>query len=230
MEKYVLVHNGNVVLGPFQWSYTRFQNVIFEDYGLEVQLPREMTPDTPYLVNQDKNLWIYTARPGENIPHNPRIEIHHGPFWNFNSRYAEYYYRPERMHLDAAKNLLLQELAAERYRREVAGTKVVVGAGEVNVDTSRDGRATFIQRYTVMGAGEVVDWKFPTGWIALTKEELGQIVAAAAAHVQACFDWERTTAEQINQCITHEQLLDITVVEPAAAPNLTDIMLRSNSG
>ena len=49
-----------------------------------------------------------------------------------------------------------------------------------------------------MADGETVKWKFPEGWVELTKTELGGIVAAGAAHIQTQFDWEKNIGDQID--------------------------------
>lgn len=220
MEKYVLVHNGQVILGPFFWSKMKFQDAIQEDFELTVQLPDKMTPDQPYTVDAGQNIKIYSVRNGVDIPHNPRIEIHHGPFWEFFDTHAEYHYRPHRMELPVAKSQALRELAAERYNKEVAGTKITLQNLEISIDTSREGRTNYIHKYSAMDTGDVISWKFPEGWLTLAKDEIGQIVDAINTHVQQAFDWEKGLADQINGSGTHEILSSIVVVQPKTADSV----------
>jgi hypothetical protein len=96
----------------------------------------------------------------------------------------------------------------------VAGTKTTIQDLEVTLDTSRDGRNVFIQKYTLMGEDDVVNWKFPEGWLTLTKTELGVAVATGAAHIQGAFDWEKAKVEEIEAAETVEALNAIVIVEP----------------
>ena len=63
-----------------------------------------------------------------------------------------------------------------------------------------------------MGDNDTVQWKFPEAWLNLTKQELGLIVATGAGHVQGSFDWEVSKVAEIDNCTTHEQLLNVTLV------------------
>ena len=100
-------------------------------------------------------------------------------------------------------------VAVKRYVKEVAGTKATVQNTEVTVDTSREGRNVFVQKYSLMKTGDTVNWKFPEGWLTLTKIELGTIVTAGQTHIQSFFDWEKDYSDQIDAAQTKQDLLDI---------------------
>ena len=225
MVKYVLVQNNQILLGPFNWIKTRFESVIQEDFEIDVVLPSDMPSDIPYLVNQDLNLWIYTARPGEDIPYNPRIEVHNGPFWTFNDKYAEYHYEPILMDLEIAKKFLIEKVAAERYKKEIKGIKETIQNTEITIDTTREGRAIFIQKYSIMQDTETVNWKFPESWLTINKSEFLQIITSFTNYIQQCFDWEKQLVNQINSCNSHTDLLPIVIEEqetPLIQPNLNN--------
>jgi len=65
-----------------------------------------------------------------------------------------------------------------------------------------------------MGENDTVNWKFPEGWLTLTKVELGAAVSAGAAHIQGSFDWEKAKIEEIEAAETVEVLDAIVIVEP----------------
>ena len=60
-----------------------------------------------------------------------------------------------------------------------------------------------------MSDTETSNWKFPEGWLTLTKSELGQCVSAGATHIQSCFDWEKNYTDRIEAATTKEELLQI---------------------
>jgi hypothetical protein len=87
--------------------------------------------------------------------------------------------------LEEARSALLQQVAAARWKREVAGIQV----GEIQVGTcaSDQSRLTSILSAAAMGVIEDVKFKAESGWVTLTFEQLRQVACAVAAHVQACF-------------------------------------------
>jgi hypothetical protein len=184
---------------------------------LETLLPRRDPQELPILIDEDTYI---TSAAIVIPPHNERIETYHGPYWNFeNKDLAVGTYEIKYKTLGSIRELLRNEAAAERYRREVAGTKTTIQDLEVTLDTSRDGRNVFIQKYTLMGENDTVNWKFPEGWLTLTKVELGAAVSAGAAHIQGSFDWEKAKIEEIEAAETAEALDAIVIVEPQEEPS-----------
>ncbi|MEG1584643.1 MAG: DUF4376 domain-containing protein [Anaerovorax sp.] len=64
-----------------------------------------------------------------------------------------------------------------------------------------------------------VDFKAASGWLRLTREQLAEIAAMIAAHVQACFTKERALHEAIEAVQTMEELnaLDVNMGWPGQA-------------
>jgi hypothetical protein len=93
---------------------------------------------------------------------------------------------------------------------------VTIQGQEVVVDTSRDGRNIFVQKYQMMTDTDVVQWKFPTTWLTLSKADLGLAVTAGAAYVEAQFVWEQSIVNQIEAAVTVDELKAIVIVEPVA--------------
>jgi hypothetical protein len=207
---YVLVHKERVLVGPRDWNRPIFEDAL-ERLKLQTLLPRRDPQTLPIVIDED----TYITNAAIVIPpHNERIETYHGPYWNFeNKDLAVGTYEIKYKTLGSIRELLRNEAAAERYRREVAGTKTTIQDLEVTLDTSRDGRNIFLQKYTLMGENDVVNWKFPEGWLTLTKAELGAAVSAGAAHIQGAFDWEKAKIEEIEAADTVEELDAIVIVE-----------------
>jgi hypothetical protein len=207
---YVLVHKERVLVGPRDWNRPMFEGAL-QKLKLETLLPRRDPQELPIVIDED----TYITNASITIPsHNERIETYHGPYWNFeNKDLAVGTYEIKYKTLGSIRELLTNEAANERYRREVAGTKTTIQDLEVTLDTSRDGRNIFLQKYTLMGEDDVVNWKFPEGWLTLTKEELGQVVLVGATYIQSAFDWEKEKVEEIEAAETVEELDAIVIVE-----------------
>lgn len=215
--QYLLVENKQtVLLGPIFWRH-RFIQSELDDLDITYTVP-PVEPNS-YLKFTDE-LEIYPIADLAIPQHDAIFEQLAGPFWNFDNQVATGHYTVLPRDLEAIKNDLRALAAAERYRKEVAGVQVTVQNTTVTVDTSRDGRNIFVQKYTLMADTDTVQWKFPETWLTLTRSELGVVVAAGAAHVQNQFDWESTIVAQITTAATVDDLRSIVVVEPVNIPGV----------
>lgn len=215
---FVIVHNSSVILGPMRWNKNRFENVITEECEVTASLPSRNDSLSPIIVTDNVKILPIQGTPSPAF--NSRIEFLNGPFWEFTDSAAIMSYRVESLSVDAVKNTLKAECAAERWRRENNGVKITIQGLEVTVDTSRGNRDIFVQKFLLMADSDTVQWKFPEGWLALSKLELGAIVNAAAAHVQTQFDWEANKISEIDNCATLEQLDAIVIVDPVKLPGV----------
>ena len=197
------------------WNRAMFDGAL-QKLGIVVTLPRSAPSDLPLIIDADTRLaestYVYPA-------YNSKIEYLNGPFWNFDAPVAVGTFVIEPIEIDQIKGTLKLDVAAERYRKENAGTTGVVQGITVTLDTSRGGRDIFAQAYLLMGDTDVKNWKFPECWLTLTKNDLGSIVAVGSAYIQACFDWERSKGEEIDACTTAEQLNNVVIVDSVTSPS-----------
>ena len=215
--QYLLVENKQtILLGPIFWRH-RFIQSELDDLDIDYTVP-PVEPNS-YLKFTDE-LEIYPIADLAIPQHDAIFEQLAGPFWNFDNNVATGHYTVLPRDLEAIKNDLRALAAAERYRKEVAGVQVTVQNTAVTVDTSRDGRNIFVQKYTLMSDTDTVQWKFPETWLTLSRSELGAVVAAGAAHVQSQFDWESAIVDQIAAASTVDELKTIVIVEPVVAPGV----------
>lgn len=215
---YALVHKERVLVGPMPWNRGLFEGALTK-IKVSGHVPR-LAPDADKLpIVYDADTKIMPAR-YETPEHNTRIERTYGPFWTFDNDVAVGTFAIKDKEIEFVKADLKNEAAAERYRREVAGTTMELKGATVTLDTSRDGRNIFLQKYILMGDTDTVNWKFPEGWFNLTKAELGSVVAAGASHIQAQFDWEEAKGVEIDGCETLAELDAIVIVEPTPEPEV----------
>jgi hypothetical protein len=209
---FVIVYQNSVILGPMRWNRFRFENTIFEDCEeFSVTLADRNDNFEPVVVSDDIKILPVQGTPNPDF--NPKIEMLHGPFWEFTDTAAISSYTVWPMPVDAVKNQLKAVLANVRYNKEVAGTKVTVQGIEVTVDTARDTRNNIAQQYLLMGDTDTVQWKFKETWLTLNKTELGNVVKAGSDYVQTQFQWEAGLITDIDNATTLEQLDAIVIVE-----------------
>jgi hypothetical protein len=212
---YVITHHHDydeVLLGPIEWNPRFIASVLQTDLDL---------PMKPSVTDSDKNKVPYDiienvrVRPVVfDIPeHNPKIQHLIGPYWSYTENEATASYVVENRNIDLIRSELKQQVAAERYNREVRGTKITIQEQEVSVDTTRENRDRYAQKYLLMGDTDTIEWKFPEGWFTLTKEELGSVVTACDNHVQSAFNWELNKSIEVDAAVDHETLNSVVLIE-----------------
>lgn len=219
MTAYVLAHNNQVINGPRAWNYRSFESTLEEDLEIAFKLPMSKTDEDVIVI--DENTKIYAAELVYQS-YNSKIEYLHGPFWDFTSGKAIGTFQIVANEIEAIKNTLKDRVTANRWRKEVAGTTATIQSTVVTVDTARGNRDIFVQKYLLMGENDTVQWKFPEGWLTLSKSELGTAVSAGAIHVQSQFEWEAAKLSEIDACTTAQalnviELGDISTVIPNIA-------------
>jgi hypothetical protein len=206
---YAVVYKNRVIVGPMDWNRGIFQGSL-EKEKITAALPRVAPDDLPMIINEDaKIMAAEEVRPEMNT----MVQYYYGPIWDVSGTKAIANYDVIDTPVEFAKINFRQQAANERYKKEVSGVKINIQDKEITIDTSRDGRNIFVQKYSLMNDNETVNWKFPEGWLTLTKSELGSVVTAGATHIQSTFDWEKTINDQIDVATTKEELLSITIIE-----------------
>lgn len=207
---YAVVYKNKVIVGPMGWNRGIFQGSL-EKQGVSVLLPRAAPEILPFIVNDDTKIMLVE----ENRPTlNEKVEYYYGPLWEIGEDKVIANYEIHDTPIDFARTNFKNLLSEERWKKEVMGIKITIRDHEITIDTSRDGRNIFVQKFMLMGENDVVNWKFPEGWLTLTKSELGQIISAGANYIQECFDWEKNISDQIDQAATKHDLLSILIIEP----------------
>lgn len=204
---YALIHKDKILSGPREWD-SAFFTFLLNSHNIQLDKPILRSPleVEPYIINADTKI-IRAEIIQEGL--NPLVEYYQGPTWELLEDKAIANYEVMDTPVEFARDNFRALIATKRYEKEIRGTKVTIQETEVSVDTSRDGRNIFIQKYSLMGDTDTVSWKFPEGWLTLTKEELGQCVSFGAEYIQSCFDWEKMYEDRIAVATTKEQLLKI---------------------
>ena len=215
---YAVVYKTRVIVGPMDWNRAIFQGSL-EREGITQTLPR-VAPESdalPYVINEDAKIMLVEEVRAEI---KPMVEYYYGPLWDVSGDKAIANSEVHDTLIEFARSNFKNQAAEERWKKEVAGTKLNINDTEISIDTSRDGRNIFIQKYTLMGESDVVTWKFPEAWLTLTKAQLGSVVSAGVAHIQSAFDWEKSINDQIDAATTKEELLAIEIVQQEQTPTV----------
>lgn len=210
---YAIVHKGRVIVGPLAWAQKYYTDVLKIRHRITANIPGKAPEELPYVI--DENTKIHAVE--ENKPEvDVMTQYHYGPLWDLSGDVVVANYEIREQTIEDARNNFRAYAAHERYKKEVSGTKVTIQDTEVTVDTTREGRAAFVQKYSLIGDEDVVNWKFPEGWLTLTKDDLAAVTLAADLHVQQAFDWEKTINDEINAAETAEELHAIEIETPQA--------------
>lgn len=212
---YVITHHHNydeVLLGPIDWRPAFIASVLQSDLDLPIK-PEVLASDEariPYDI-----LPNVRVRPivEESTEYDPKIQFLNGPFWAYTDEHAVMTWIAADKDINLVRSELKTIVAGVRYNKEIAGTTVEIQGQTVSIDTNRGSRDIFVQKYLLMGDNDVVEWKFPEGWLSLTKTDLGLAVSAGADHVQNQFAWESQKSAEIDACVTLAELANIVVEE-----------------
>jgi hypothetical protein len=204
---YALIYKDQVVSGPRSWDRAFFTFLLnAQNVNLDKPIPRMPIDNVPYIIDEDTKIFpVEIVQEGLN----PLVQYYQGPTWELLEEKALAHYEVIDTPVVFARSNFKDLIARSRYEKETKGIKTTIQTLEVSLDTSRDGRNIFLQKYSIMQDGTTVNWKFPEGWLTLTKAELGECITAGAAYVQTCFDWEKNYDDRINAATTKEELLQI---------------------
>jgi hypothetical protein len=201
---FVIVHDNNVIFGPKNWNKLNFQEVILEDCEVECNLDTRNDARIQVIINDSIKILPVVGLPQPEF--NGNIQRLEGPYWNFYDDRAEMYYTVGDLPVDAVRNFYKERVAAERYIKEVSGFDYTINDMIVRINTSRDGRNTYIQNIVIMNDGDTVNWKFNRDWITLTKTDLSDIIGKINQHVQNSFNWEAGKFTEIDNATSLQEL------------------------
>lgn len=212
---FVIVYNKSVIMGPMRWNRFRFQNELLETCEVEMTLLDRNDNLAPLIISKDIQILPVQGTP--NPDYNPKIEFLNGPFWEFTDSAAISSYRVEPLAVDAVKNMLKAEAAAERWRKEITNVEVTVAGTAYKFPTDRDTR--YVLQNALLSSTNAFNWKLSTNtWVTLTNVEIQAVLDAITSHVQGCFDWEFAKIGEIDTAETLAEL-DLIIIKEVAGVN-----------
>lgn len=223
---YVMVENKKTVLvGPMPWRHRFFQREL-----IDLDIDYVVSPLEPFsYVKITDSIEIFPVVEILNSEFDPVFEHVSGPYWVFENESARGHFIKHYNDITVIKQSLKSQLAAERYRREILGVASVIQDRVVTITTDRQSRNIMNQHYMLMTEDQVVQWKFPEMWVALTKNSLATAIQGCNQYVQTQFDWEKSLSDSIDIAQTVEELHLIKFDGPIwqTSPRAVDIATLS---
>jgi len=192
---YAITYNNNVFLTPVSWNPRYIMNVINSDYDIRVSLLPSDEQRIPFDITDNiRILPVVEVKPEINS----LTQMYMSNTWDITENLATATYQVSYQPLDLVRQRVKEKVASKRYDKETSGVKVTIQEQEITVETDRDTRNLFVQAFLLMGDTDVRGWKFPEGFLQVTKSDMGMIVSTGLAFVQSTFDWESTFVTEIN--------------------------------
>lgn len=204
---YVLTYNNQVFLTPTSWKPRYISSVIEQDYDVEIILTISDEQRIPFNITPE--IRVYKVEEAIRPEINPLIEDHDGPLWTISEDRALATYTVRKLPLELVKTNIKSLLAAERYKRECSSFKTTINDTEITVETDRATRSIFMEAVLFMNDAETRNWKFPEGWLNISKANLMSVILSGAAKIQGDFDWEEGFVSQIDSAKSLEDLVNI---------------------
>jgi hypothetical protein len=113
--------------------------------------------------------------------------------------------------LEEVKALRKQEVAPYRREKENTTITLIVNDTEVKVSTSREERLMLASKLSASPGPH--NFKFENTWLEITTEQLQYIVSEVDKVVQEAFDWELAKLQEIDACLTIDEVHDVIVRE-----------------
>jgi hypothetical protein len=204
--KYILVEDRKIVHLVTDWRY-RFIQRELDDLEIDFIAP----PVEVGYIKINNNFEIFPITSSEMPDYDPIFEQLAGPFYEYRVNEVAESYLLNNRSIESIKTSLKEKVAAMRYNKEVAGVKITIQGKEITIETDRDTRNIFVQKYMLMDDNSTSEWKFPEGWLTLTKLELGTIIQVGANYIQSQFDWERNVSDQVDVATNINELRNIEI-------------------
>jgi hypothetical protein len=118
--------------------------------------------------------------------------------------------------LEEVKSLRKQEVAPVRREKENTIITLTINQTEVQVSTSRDERILLSAKLSASPGPH--NFKFDNTWLQITSEQLQNVLTQIDIKVQEAFDWEFTKLQEIDACVTIDDVYDIVIREQPEEP------------
>lgn len=214
---YALIHKNKVVAGPNEWRHSYFENILRIRFNTNIKIPSSVPTNFPFIL--DENTSIYEAIESRNSI-DLLTQYYHGPHWDLTKNPAIANYNVINHDIVSARNNFKNLVADERYKKEIAGTKIMLQGFEIHLNTQRGSKEPYIQKLLSMAENDTCMWKFDNLWLNLSKNEVLLIIQAIDSHIQKTFDWESNIHTQLDET---NVLADLHKVEIYNSMNISGL-------
>ena len=213
-----LIHNNSLELGPIGFN-VRYINSELEDLEVEERISPQSYTDLPIHFSDN----ITHLLPLEKVV--PENDPKYHNIGNFGWEIIKENDVPVKViltypitdkTLEEVKEIRKQEVSP--YRREKENTTITISLNDtqVEVSTSRDERLLLASKLSAAPGPH--NYKFKNTWLEITTAELQTIVSAIDVKVQEAFDWELSKLQEIDACLTIDDVYDVVIREEPQIP------------
>ncbi len=197
-----LIHNNSLELGPIGFN-VKYINADLEDLEVEERISPQSYTDLPIHFSDG----LTHLLPIEKVV--PENDPKYHNVGNFTWEIIEEDGTPVKVRftypivdktLEEVKALRKQEVSPYRKEKENTIITLDVNGNSVQVSTSREERVLLASKLSA--APDSHNFKFLSGWLEVSTENLQYIVSEIDKVVQAAFDWELAKLQEIDACET----------------------------
>jgi hypothetical protein len=208
-----LIHNNSLELGPIGFN-VKYINADLEDLEVEERISPQSYTDLPIHFSDG----LTHLLPIEKVV--PENDPKYHNVGNFTWEIIEEDGTPVKVRftypivdktLEEVKALRKQEVSPYRKEKENTIITLDVNGNSVQVSTSREERVLLASKLSAAPAS--CNYKFLSGWLEVSTENLQYIVSEIDKVVQAAFDWELAKIQEIDACETIDEVYDVIVRE-----------------
>ena len=208
-----LIHNNSLELGPMGFN-VKYINADLEDLEVEERISPQSYTELPIHFSDG----LTHLLPIEKVipEHDPKYHNIGNLTWEIIEEdgtpvKVRFTYPIGDKTLEEVKVIRKQEVAP--YRREKENTTITldINGTSVQVSTSREERVLLASKLSAAPAS--CNYKFLSGWLEVTAENLQYIVSEIDKVVQAAFDWELAKLQEIDACENIDEVYDVIVRE-----------------
>lgn len=208
-----LIHNNSLELGPMGFN-VKYINADLEDLEVEERISPQSYTDLPIHFSDGLTHLLPLERV---VPeHDPKYQN----VGNFTWEIIEEDNTPVKVRityeigdktLEEVKALRKQEVSPYRKEKENTIISVNINGNSVQVSTSREERVLFASKLSASPTS--CNYKFLSGWLEVTTENLQTIISEIDKVVQEAFDWELAKLQEIDACTTIDGVYAVIVRE-----------------
>ena len=210
---YALIHDSQLILGPIGYNY-RMINSDLEDLEIEERVSPRDYEKVPFQINE--NTYVL---PAIQIipPHDSRFQGVGNFEWeiikenNIPVR-VEFTYPIINKSLEKIKYEYKKQVAPIRKEKENVFIDIGLNGTIVNMSTRIEERLSLVSKLVASPGPH--QFKFNNDvWKEITTTELEYIISQIDAKVQEAFDWELAKLQEIDACVTIDEVYDAIYAE-----------------
>lgn len=225
---YALIHDSQLILGPIGYNY-RLINAELEELEVEGRVTPRDYQNVPLQI--DENTYLLSV--SQIIPsYDSRFQS----IGNFEWETITENNVPVRVEMTySVGNKSLEQIKAEYksqvspIRREKENTifELKIRDTAILVSTNREERLSYISKF--ISSSRLHNFKFKNNvWLQITRTELEYIISQIDLKVQEAFDWELSKIQEIDACLTGEEVYNVVLREPQKEPEYPDALRTNN--